>query len=139
MMVRAETIRPAVAADFEQIDAFDPFGGDRAEEIAGNHMIVAEIDGTIAGYISAKPEGFIGRDFISFLCVNPAFRRRGIASRLLRATEARLSGRVFISTDFDNLAMLALLPREGWTCAGTVEGVNDGDRGETFFYKGNLG
>jgi hypothetical protein len=50
--------------------------------------------------------------------------------------EARIgSGRLFISTEEDNTAMQALLPREGWTLAGSVAGANTGNRAEVFFYK----
>src|SRR5687767_15247517 len=45
------------------------FGGDRAREIAEHRMLVAEVQGEVAGYISWLPAGFLGCDFISFLCV----------------------------------------------------------------------
>jgi len=44
-------------------------------------------------------------------------------------------GRLFISTEADNQAMLALLPRQGWTHAGAVEGANENSQAEVFFYK----
>jgi len=31
--------------------------------------------------------------------------------------------------------MLALLPRQGWTHAGAVEGANENSQAEVFFYK----
>ena len=129
-------IRPAVAADFAAIDAFDPFAGDRSREIAEGRMLVAEREGQVAGFISWLPGGFIERDFISFLCVGPAHRRLGLAVTLIHAVEARIgTGRLFISTEADNTVMLTLLPAQGWTNAGTVAGVNEGGGAEVFFYK----
>jgi ribosomal protein S18 acetylase RimI-like enzyme len=129
-------IRPGVETDFAVIDVFDPFAGDRAREIAEGRMLVAEEDGEPVAYLSWLPAGFVGRDYVTFLCVRPDHRRRGLAHELLRAAEKRIgAGRLFVSTEQDNVAMLALLPREGWTSAGAVAGVNDGDRAELFFYK----
>ena len=129
-------IRPAVIADLASVDAFDPFGGDRAREIAEHRMLVAEAQGEVAGYISWLPAGFLGRDFISFLCVGAGHRRRGLGLTLIHAAEARIGAdRLFISTEDDNVEMLALLARDGWTKAGAVTGANTSGRAELFFYK----
>jgi GNAT superfamily N-acetyltransferase len=129
-------IRPATAADFAAIDAFDPFAGDRAREIAEGRMLVAEEADQPVAYVSWLPAGFVGRDYVTFLCVRPDRRRQGLALALLHAVERQIgSGRLFVSTEEDNAAMLALLPREGWTVAGAVAGANEGDRAEVFFYK----
>jgi len=129
-------IRPAGASDFAAIDAFDPFAGDRIREIEEGRMLVADDAGEPVAYVSWLPAGFVGRDFVTFLCVRPGRRRMGLAVELLRAVERRIaSGRLFVSTEEDNVAMLALLPREGWTNAGAVAGANEGDRAEVFFYK----
>lgn len=129
-------IRPATAADLATIDTFDPFAGDRAREAAEGRLLVTEAGGAVAGYVAWLPAGFVGRDYVTFLCVHPDHRRRGLAPALLRAVEARVgAGRLFVSTEEDNAVMLALLPREGWTLAGSVAGANDGDRAEVFFYK----
>lgn len=129
-------IRPAVAGDFAAIDEFDPFAGDRSREIAESRMLVAEAGHEVVGYVSWLPAGFVGRDYITFLCVRPDQRRQGLAGALLRAVEQRIGqGRVFISTEEDNGTMLALLPAAGWTRAGAVEGANEGNRAEVFFWK----
>ena len=129
-------IRPAVAADFAAVDGFDPFAGDRAREITESRMLVAEETGEPIAYLSWLPSGFVGRDYVTFLCVRPDRRRLGLGVALLRAIEAHIGlGRLFVSTEEDNSTMLALLPREGWTNAGTVMGANEGGRAEVFFYK----
>lgn len=95
-------IRPATSGDFPTIDAFDPFAGDRAAEIAARRMLVVQADGTVVGYVSWVG-GFVGRDYVTFLCVNRSHRQRGLALALLRAAEAAIGpGRLFISTEEDN-------------------------------------
>jgi GNAT superfamily N-acetyltransferase len=129
-------IRSAVLSDFAAIDAFDPFAGDRAREIAENRMLVVSEHDEPTAYVSWLPAGFVGRDYVTFLCVREDRRRAGLAAELLRSVEARVgSGRLFISTEEDNGAMLTLLRRLGWTEAGAVKGANEGERAEIFFYK----
>lgn len=129
-------IRLAVSSDFAFIDAFDPFAGDRTSEIADGRMLVTEMGGRAVGYLSWLPRGFVGHDYVTFLCIEPEHRRRGLALSLLRNVGARIgSGRLFVSTDADNAPMLDLLSREGWTNAGAVAGANEGDRAEVFFFK----
>lgn len=129
-------IRPALLTDLAAINAFDIFAGNRLLEIADNHMLVAEIDGQVVGYVSWLPRGFVGRDYITFLGVEPGYQRRGLGRALLRAVESAIgTGRVFVSTAEDNITMLAFLPAEGWIPAGSVAGANEGDRAEVFFRK----
>lgn len=132
------TIRAASPADFEAIDRFDPFAGDRRAEIADGRLVVAEIAGEVIGYVSWQPSALVGRDYIAFVTVRDDQRRQGIARTLVRHAYERLSGRVFISTEEDNVAMLALLPAESWTFAGEIAGVNENGRSEVYFYKGDL-
>lgn len=121
---------------FDQIDSFDPFGGDRREELASERVLVVEERDEVVGYVTFSPAGFIGRPFVHFLAVAPSFQRRGLACELLEAVMRRLgSGRLFISTEADNQPMLRLLEREGWEVAGSVEGVNKDETPECFFYR----
>lgn len=129
-------IRPALVGDLAEIDSFDPFAGDRLREIEEHRMLVLYLEKSVVAYASWQPAGFIGRDYVTFLCVAPSHRRQGFAVTLLGSVEAHVGpGRLFISTEEDNAAMLTLLPREGWTYAGEVKGANDGDRAELFFWK----
>ena len=129
-------IREGTPDDFAALDAFDPFGGDRREELAGGRVLVAEDGGRVAGYLTFSRAGFIGRPFVHFLAVAPEVRRRGIARGLLRAAAERVGpGRLFISTEEGNAPMLRLLEREGWTAAGCVRNVNDDGSAECFFYR----
>ena len=129
-------IRRSLLTDLSAINAFDIFAGNRLLEIADDHMLVAEIDGRVVGYVSWVPRGFVGHDYITHLGVDPAYQRRGIGRTLLRAAEVAIgAGRLFTSTDENNITMLVLLPLEDWQPAGSVAGVNKGDRAELFFYK----
>ena len=101
-------------------------------------MLVLEDEhvGSVAGYVSWARQGFVGRDYITFLCVQGASRRRGLGTALLRAAVAAIGpGRTFISTEEDNHPMLALLQREGWNFAGSVAGANLNGVVELFFFK----
>ena len=129
-------IRLAQPDDIDAVDAFDPFAHDLDQEVTEVRMLVAEVDGRIVGYASWKPKGFVGRDFISYLAVDPSSRRSGYGKALLRAASERFIGeRVFVSTEVDNLRMLGLLEQEGWTAAGAVAGANRDGTAEAFFFK----
>jgi GNAT superfamily N-acetyltransferase len=129
-------IREGTIDDFAAIAAFDPFSGDRREELARSAVLVAESGGRVVGYVTFSRSGFIGRPFVHFLTVAPDFRRRGIAAALLVAVAARVGpSRLFISTEEVNTPMLWLLEREGWTAAGCVQHVNANGAAECFFYR----
>jgi ribosomal protein S18 acetylase RimI-like enzyme len=129
-------IRAAQPDDIVAVDAFDPFAHDLNQEVAEDRMLVAEVDGRIVGYVSWKPKGFVGRDFISYLAVDPASHRSGYGKALLRAAAERIRReRVFISTEVDNLRMLGLLEQDGWIAAGAVAGANRDGTAEAFFFK----
>ena len=64
--------------------------------------------GLAVAYVSWARQGFVGRDCVTFLSVEEAHRRRGLATVLLRAAAAAIGpGRIFISTEEDNHPMLA--------------------------------
>lgn len=129
-------IRQDNPTDFDQIDIFDPFAGDRPKDIAEGRCIVAELNSQVIGYVVFQAAGFIGRPFVQFLAVAPDHRRCGIATILLQTVERRIgSGRLFISTEADNVPMKHLLAQSEWIAAGCVAGVNNNDVAECFFYR----
>jgi len=131
-------IRPGRPEDYPAIHAFDPMGGDRAGEIAAGCMLVAvdEAADRPIGYVSWHPSGLLGRAYITFCAVDPSWRRRGVARRLIRAVAARFAGqRLFISTETDNVAMLSLFARDGWMPCGEVRGANASGLPEVYFYR----
>ena len=131
-----QVIRLGAIKDFDAIARFDPFAGDRREELAAGRVLVAEAGGRVVGYVTFSGSGFIGRPFVHFLAVAADHRRRGVGAALLRAVQERVGGRrLFASTEETNAPMTRLLEREGWTPAGCVKGVNDDGSAECFFYR----
>ena len=144
------TIRPATENDWPRIGelgalqvgvhyAFDAarfFAPDRLpaevytshvrEDIAGGGatVLVAEVDGRVAGYAFAAIEAESWKElryeagFVHDLVVDPAFRRRGIAAALLQSTiewfAARDITRVMLGTSPQNGPAQALFRRAGF-------------------------
>ena len=130
-------IRLGTLADIPVLDPFDPFGGSREEEVSGNRLHVFRDDeGKLIGYVSTAGYRFHGYPYVAFLLVHPGYRRRGIATKLLRHVEALHVGeRIFISTESDNNEMLALLAKLQYQYSGALAGLNLDGVGEVFFFK----
>ncbi len=137
----ALTIRPATLADFDGMLALDrnyPHGSPRAEAVrewvvAGSAHLALEDDRPV-GY-AVMSRHFFDRAFIELLMVGAAFRRRGIASAMLRyLADISPTELLWTSTNESNAPMRALLAAEGFIASGAVEGLDDGDP-ELFFRK----
>ena len=129
-------VRIGLPSDFNSIELFDPFAGDRLEELTQGWVLVAEVSGQVVGYTTFSNPGFIGHPFVNFVAVKSDYRRRGIARALLHVVEEKIkSGRLFASTEEDNARIAALFQRERWTFAGSVQGVNDDGLAECFYYR----
>lgn len=88
---------------------------------------VALLHGTLVGYVALE-HSFFGRGFISMLAVEPAHRRRGVGTALMRHVEGLCqSDRIFTSTNESNLPMQSLLRRLGYRHSGTVDDLDPGD------------
>ena len=128
-------IRAAEPYDLSRLMAFDSFPGDRIVEIVDRRMLVAEVDGVIAGYVAWQTGGCIGKDYVNKLVVDPDYRRHGIAQSLIAALHSVLDGRIFISTGADNVAAVALLTLTNWQPAGKIMGLRPADEAEIFYYR----
>jgi GNAT superfamily N-acetyltransferase len=129
-------IRNAELSDLPAIDQLDPFAGDRRAEIVAGVCLVAETEGTLAGYLTFSRNGFLEQPFVHYLAVQKAYRRRGVAIALIRAAEREVGAkRLFSSTEEDNAEMLALFQNDGWTRAGFIAGANVDGKAEVFFYR----
>lgn len=135
-MIRLET-----PADFDGIVALDsnyPHGSPRAEAVrewveAGFAYVAVE--GTQSVGYAVLSRHFFDRAFVELLMVGAQFRRRGIATAMMR----HLAGisptdLLWTSTNESNAPMRALLAAEGFIASGAVEGLDDGDP-ELFFRK----
>lgn len=130
-------IRNGEKEDLAQIEAFDEFGGDRENEVSNKCLKVYILGNKVVGYISVIDESCLcGHPLISFLCVHPAYRLRGIASELLSEAERRYTDqRLFVSTESNNSAMLSLIKKRGYLLSGSLSGLNDDGSDEIYFYK----
>src|SRR6476469_5590234 len=96
------TIRGAAEEDVEEVLGLwrlaegRPSRTDNAEAVRGllaadpGSLLVAEAEGAIVGTLIAGWDGWRGSFYR--LAVHPAWRRRGLATALLRAGEERLEG-----------------------------------------------
>jgi GNAT superfamily N-acetyltransferase len=132
-------LRQAQQDDVSAIAAIDPTGPGRLEELRAlvreHASLVAVEHDQIAGFLSRRPGHFYGRDFIDLLFVAPRWKRHGIARALTRAAlQDAATSRVFTSTNQSNTPMRQLLRSEGWTLAGVLTGLDEGDPEHVFFH-----
>jgi GNAT superfamily N-acetyltransferase len=139
----AAQIRPATAVDLVAVLHLDPIAvaGDKERAdllsrcVAFGECHVFLTGGVVTGFVIRRPGHFFGRDFVDLLVVDPASRRAGVGTALLRyALDTALSDRVFTSTNASNGPMQALLRAGQWSFSGQLEGLDEGDP-ELFFYK----
>src|SRR5277367_247311 len=74
-----------------------------------SQILVAESDNRIVGF-----GGNLG-NYISWLFVHPAHRRKGVATALVRAITTRLNGPITLNVATENIAARSLYERLGFT------------------------
>lgn len=127
------TIRLANIEDFENIDSFDRFGGDRMLEIQRNEIWIAILDSKIAGFTTFD-NSFYERPYLRYIIVNPDFRRKKVAEKLMIFIEQKCKNqKIFTSTEADNLPMINLLNKLKYKMVGIVYELQD--VGEVFYCK----
>ena len=130
----------ASSADFEQICELDEsvFRGPSRRRMIGRALgqgrcAVARVDSHVRGFLIMGE--FFGHGFIELLIVHPDYRRRGIATSLMRSAEIDApTEKLFVSTNQSNLPMQQLCERLGFVRSGTVENLDEGDP-EVFYFK----
>jgi ribosomal protein S18 acetylase RimI-like enzyme len=127
-------IRPAQPSDVAAIWGADPVARDQEDRrrfiedrVASGEAWVAVGQGALLGYVVLE-HGFFGHGFIAMLVVDPAGRRAGVGSALIRHAETQCrSARVFTSTNASNGPMQALLAKLGYVRSGVVDDLDPGD------------
>ena len=127
-------IERASSEDFEHICALDETvhpGPPRrrfiGEVCAHGHVSVARVDDVIRGFVISD-ESFFDQFFVRLLIVDPDFRRRGLATALMRAAELDCqTGKLFTSTNQSNIPMQKLCDRLGFVKCGYIENLDEGD------------
>jgi ribosomal protein S18 acetylase RimI-like enzyme len=127
-------IERASSEDFEHICELDETVHGRparrkliGEAFAKGQIAVARVDDVIRGYVLTD-ESFFEQFFVRLLMVHQEFRRRGLATTLMRAAELDCqSGKLFTSTNRSNVAMQRLCERLGFVKTGYVENLDEGD------------
>ncbi|MFD9835923.1 GNAT family N-acetyltransferase [[Kitasatospora] papulosa] len=95
-------------------------------------VVVAEDASGPLGYCVVEYT-FFEQGFLSMLMVAPRARGRGVGHRLLDAAAGSCTApKLFTSTNVSNQPMQRLLRRAGWSPAGLLHGLDEGDP-ELFF------
>ncbi len=127
------TIQLATLNDFDSIDAFDQFGGDRIKEINRQEIWIAILDNQIAGFATFD-YSFYERPYLRYIIVNQEFRRKKVAEKLIIFIEQKCKNeKLFTSTEADNLPMINLLTKLKYNMVGVVYELQD--VGEVFYCK----
>ena len=120
----------------EQAAVGDPGRRDFLEDaIEAGRCYVARLEDDCAG-LAVLDESFYGNAFISLLIVRPEFRRKGVATALIRHLESICpTKKLFTSTNQSNVVMQKLCERLGFARSGRIENLDEGDPRRTGFRK----
>src|SRR5215510_9645974 len=114
-------------------------GADRAgplikAHLERHHLIVAEADDAIVGVCAYRTDWF-QCTFVVLVAVRENYRRRGIASELMRSVEAiSPTPRVFSSVEETNGPAIRLHGALGFSPSGHIDNLPQGTR-ELLFYR----
>ncbi len=129
------SIRPATSLDIGTLCSLDPIAqrdGRRREFITravatGCCTVLVTPDEQAVGY-GVLDYSFYENGFIAMLYVDPAHRRRGAATLLLRHLEcACRTPKLFTSTNLSNHRMQALLAKQGYRLSGVIHDLDECD------------
>lgn len=124
-------IERATGDDFEHICALGEIAASEPERrriaraLAESRCSVARADGRVRGCV-VLGHGFFAQGFVEMLIVHREFRRRGIATALLRAAELDCqTAKLFIAMSQSDVAMQRLCERAGFVRSGSIENLSE--------------
>lgn len=102
--------------------------------ITAGECLVALIDGKVVG-ASILNYTFYYKNWIDLLSVNPEYRRRGIATALIKRMESMCkTPKFFTSTNESNIPAQKTYEANGFTRSGYIENLDEGDP-EIIYFK----
>ena len=128
-------VRPASSLDIDALSAIDPLaqtGSQRREFITRSvaHGFTSVIEVEVAAPVGygVLDYTFYENGFISMLYVQPADRRRGAATQLLRHLEGLCqTAKLFTSTNLSNVPAQALFSKTGYILSGVIHHLDEND------------
>lgn len=118
-------VRPALERDFPAIQRIQQHCPETAQwplgDYTGYPLLVALLGTTAAGFCSWRQSTPDEAEILN-LAVDPAWRRRGVASALLNEVARRALGTIFLEVAEPNAAAIALYRKLGWREAGVRPG-----------------
>ena len=134
-------IRDATEHEVDGIIAIDPIAAteetrrqDIREWVRRGCAIIALINERVVGY-AVLEHTFFSCGFISMLIVQETYRRKGIATALVKRLEETCNtAKLFTSTNESNAPMQALMASMSYEPSGIVHNLDEGDP-ELFYFK----
>ena len=121
-------IRPALELDYPAIARIQYHCPETAQwplgDYSGYPLLLASISGQPAGFCSWRQSASDEAEILN-IAVDPAFRRRGVASALLARVCEHAQGTIFLEVAEPNSPAIALYRKLGWEEAGMRAGYYD--------------
>lgn len=132
---QAESRDITILTDLDHVAATDPTRREFIRKsVASGQAWVAARSGVAIGYATLE-YGFFDQGFISLVIIDPAHRRQGAGTALVRHLESICrTGKLFTSTNQSNLPMQALLEKLGYSQSGIIHNLDEGDP-ELIYFK----
>jgi ribosomal protein S18 acetylase RimI-like enzyme len=121
-------VRPALELDYPAIARIQYHCPETAQwplgDYSGYPLLLAVISGRPAGFCSWRQSAPDEAEILN-IAVDPAFRRRGVASALLTRVCEHAQGTIFLEVAEPNSPAIALYRKHGWEDAGLRAGYYD--------------
>ncbi|OGN96141.1 MAG: hypothetical protein A2Y89_03785 [Chloroflexi bacterium RBG_13_51_18] len=103
--------------------------------VEAGKCLAALVSNKVAGFGILGTSLFFNREFIELLVVHPEYRRRGIATALIRKMEAICpTKKLFTSTNESNIPAQKTYEANGFVRSGYIENLDEGDP-EIIYFK----